>query len=155
MKRMPRGVIAFTSFATVGPPTGSKTTRAPLPPVSPRTPWTRSCSSVAITWAAPASRRACRFEPPRVRAMGIAPPRLGDVDRRRAAAARRGGDPARLARLQPRDLDQRAVGGQVLHPDRRRLLPGEGGGVVRHGVSRDVHQVAIDPVLVQAEGRDG
>src|SRR5262245_63427981 len=37
---------------------------------------TRSCSSVATTWVAPASIRACLFELLRVRAMGVAPTRL-------------------------------------------------------------------------------
>src|SRR5262245_29234264 len=48
-----------TSFSMVGPPTGSKTTLAPLPPVRARISLTRSCSSVATTWVAPASSRAC------------------------------------------------------------------------------------------------
>src|SRR5262249_24892616 len=46
------------SFSMVGPPAGSKTTRAPLPPVRPRISLTRSWSSVATTWVAPASNRA-------------------------------------------------------------------------------------------------
>src|SRR5262249_9647955 len=155
MKTMAWGIVAPTSFSTVGPPTGSNTTRAPLPPVRPRISLTRSCSSVATTWVAPASIRACLFELLRVRAMGVAPTRLAIWMAARPDAARGRGDHERIARLQASDVNQGSGAGQVLHPDRGRLLPRERGGVVGHGMDRGAHQVAVDPVVVHGEGRDG
>src|SRR5262249_42638364 len=61
----------------------------------------------------------------------------------------------RIARLQVGDVDQGPVAGQVLHPDRGRLLPRERGGGMGHGMDRSAHEVAVDPVLVHGEGRDG
>ena len=81
---------------------------------------------------------------------GGRPDPVGDLDRRQADAARRRGDQDRIARLQAGDVDQGAVGGQVLHPDRRRLDPGERGGVVGHGMGRGVRELAVKPVGVQA-----
>ena len=67
--------MAAANLATVGPPTGSNATRAPLPPVS-FTSATRSCSSVAMTWAAPSLVSSSRLLPLRVRAMDRAPTML-------------------------------------------------------------------------------
>src|SRR5262249_46964711 len=80
---------------------------------------------------------------------------VGDLDGGQADAARGRGDHERIARLQVGDVDQGSVAGQVLHPDRGRLLPRERGGVMGHGMGRVVHEVAVDPVLVHGEGRNG
>src|SRR5471030_1881054 len=70
---MPPVVIALTSLPKLGPPTGSNTTRAPAPPVMRSTSATMSCSSVAMTKAAPASSSCWRLALLRVRAIGVAP----------------------------------------------------------------------------------
>src|SRR5438105_14995481 len=58
---MPPKASAETSLGKLGPPTGSKVTRAPWPLVIRITSPTRSTSSVAMTCTAPASRSCCFF----------------------------------------------------------------------------------------------
>src|SRR5262249_20631977 len=47
------------------------------------------------------------------------------------------------------------IGGEGVDADGWRLVPRERGGVVGHGMDRGAHEVAVDPVLVHGEGRDG
>src|SRR5262245_3867110 len=78
-----------------------------------------------------------------------------DLDRGQSDAAGSRRDEDGIALPQLGDVDKRAVGGEVLHPDRRRLDERERRGVVRHGVDGGVRQVAVEAVLVQREGRKG
>ena len=61
----------------------------------------------------------------------------------------------RIALPQLGDVDERPVGGQILHPDRSRFFPRERGGVMRHGMDGGIRQVAVQAVLVLRKGRDG
>ncbi|MCY1419748.1 hypothetical protein D9M71_353440 [compost metagenome] len=61
------------SGTNAGPPTGSNTTRAPLPSVIAMTRSTMSSSSLTMTCAAPASSKACALARVRVMAMAVAP----------------------------------------------------------------------------------
>ena len=73
---MPWNDIAFISSNSVGPPTGSNTTRAPCPPVISLISLAESSSSVAITYFAPASASCFRFALVRVNAIDLAPTEL-------------------------------------------------------------------------------
>jgi hypothetical protein len=101
-----------------------------LPPVRTRISLTRSCSSVATTWVAPTSNRACLFELLRVRATGVAPTLFAIWMAARPTLLEAAGIHERIARLQVGDVDQGSVASQVLHPDRGRLLPRERGEMV-------------------------
>ena len=56
-----------------------------------------------------------------------------------------------VARSKAADVDERAVRGQVLHPQRRRLDGGDAGRCLHHGSRRYDRLLAIDAVLVHRE----
>ena len=76
MNNMPRSAMDLAQVSTNGPPTGSNTRRAPLPPVMRITSAWTSTSSVAMTWLAPAASRASALALVRVAAMVSAPAQL-------------------------------------------------------------------------------
>src|SRR4051794_25291083 len=115
--------------------------RAPLSLVMLKTSFTRSCSSVAMTCAAPASSRALFFRRAARESDGNRPNFVGDLDGGQSDAARSSRDQDRVALRQLADVDYRPVGGEVLHPDGRRLFPREVAGMVRHGVDGRVREV--------------
>src|SRR5208337_4677506 len=82
------------------------------------------------------------------------PDLVGDLDGRESDAARCRGDHDRLAGFQIGKVDKCPVGGQVLHPDRRRLGPGERSGMMSHGMDRGIRKVAVEPVVIQREAWD-
>src|SRR6516165_373656 len=83
------------------------------------------------------------------------PDPVGDLDGSQADAARSRGDQDRVALGQLAEVDERPVGREVLHPDRRRFGPRERGWVMRHSVDRCIRELAVEPVVVQREARNG
>src|SRR6266446_5164754 len=137
--------MAEISLGRVGPPTGSNTTRAPLPSVIFITSATRSCSLVAMTCLAPASSSCWRLAPVRVSAIVVAPTRLAIWMAARATLL----DAAGMITASS------AVGGDEHHPDGGRLLVGERRRVLHDGVGGSKDDIAVHAILIHREGRDG
>ena len=85
---------------------------------------------------------------------GSRPDFVRDLDGRESDAARRRRDHDRVGRFQPGDVDERPVGGHVLHPDGGRLDPRKRRRMVRDQACRSVRQLAVEGVVIQVEAGD-
>jgi hypothetical protein len=78
---------------------------------------------------------------------------VGDLDRGDPDAARSGRNQNGVPGRELGDPDQRAIGGEIHHPGRRRLLEGQIGRVFDDGESGREDKLAIKAIIVQRKGR--
>ena len=106
-----------------------------------------------MTCGAPASNSACFLAAVRVVAIAVAPACRAIWIAARPTLLDAAGNDDEIAGGEAADVDQRAVGGQILHPQGRGLNRRDAGRRLHHGAGGDDRLLAVGPVRVHRERR--